>query len=52
MAPDGHFRCGVRIVLALVEQNFQSRGGFLMKLAATHEPPRDVGRLQRGALSG
>jgi hypothetical protein len=23
----------------------QSRGGFLMKFTATHEPPRDVGRL-------
>jgi hypothetical protein len=29
-----------------------SRGDFLMKLTATHEPPRDVGGLQRGALGG
>jgi hypothetical protein len=26
--------------------------GFLMKLTATHEPPRYVGGLQRGALGG
>jgi hypothetical protein len=36
----------------LVELNWQSHGRFLMNLAATHEPPRDVGGLQRGALSG
>jgi hypothetical protein len=34
------------------ELDWQSRSGFLMKLTATHEPPRDVGGLQRGALSG
>ena len=28
------------------------RGGFPMKFAATHEPPRDVSGLQRRPLSG
>jgi hypothetical protein len=36
--------------LVLVELDWQSRGGFLMKFTATHEPPRDVGDLQPGAL--
>jgi hypothetical protein len=28
------------------------RSGFLVKLTTTHEPPRNVGGLQRGALGG
>jgi hypothetical protein len=34
------------------ERDWQSRGGFLMKLTAAHEASRVVGGLQRGALSG
>jgi hypothetical protein len=30
----------------------RSGGGVLMKLTATHEPPRNVGGLQSGALNG
>jgi hypothetical protein len=32
--------------------HWRSRGGLLMKFAATHKPPRDVSGLQRGALCG
>jgi hypothetical protein len=34
------------------ERDWQSRGGFLMKLTAAHEASRVVGGLQRGVLSG
>ena len=44
------FRRGSRMPEVIGER--QSRGGFLMKLTATHEPPGDVGGLQRGALGG
>jgi hypothetical protein len=39
-------------VLGGREPDWQSRGGFLMKLTAPHESPRYVGGLQRGPLSG